>query len=285
MKHIFLVTRSKGSALMIAMLMMATLGAVSFTASRLYLSATKTSTNYADSASAYYGAESGLERAMLEFTKNNDVQYGGLCVFTSDSDCVVNPSLDPLVLLPDTGDSKVSLRMTAYSSVATPDEQIRVNCPQTPCVTQDQTKEISIPKDESKTPTLNWVWKDSKPGVMRIMYSDNDDPYDNSKSYVIDNRSESPQKDQTSQSLAFATTHGYTVLFRPRAGELESYWITFTDSNPHVINTGITTIDVVGEFKGVKRQLHASIGKTGDDSRLGLSAQYYDTISSEESID
>lgn len=279
------VVRSKGSALMIAMLMMATLGAVSFTASRLYLSATKTSTNYADSASAYYGAESGLERAMLEFTKNSDVQYGGDCDFNSGSDCIVRPDSTLKQL---STDPNISMRMTYYGTPALKENQ----CPQAPavsCVAQDASAEITVPKN-GLAPTLNWEWK-SDPGVMRIVFVRDGETFknDDTDSVVIENR---PGHDNYTSVTSRNLSHPggeYTVRFRPLDGDLKYYWMTYGSGDPTdpnaILNTGVTKIDVVGEFKGVKRQLQASVSKTGANSRLGLNGLFDYTILSEDPIE
>ena len=278
----------RGSALMIALLMMATLGAVSFTASRLYLSATKTSTNYADSASAYYGAESGLEQALLAYTKNKDVQFGSNCSgFSAEgSDCIVHPD-DALTQL--STDPNISMRMTYYENPASKESL----CPEAPaksCVAQDVSSEITIPKGLSTVPTLHWTWNGA-PGVMRIVFIDEDiygDPVpytnDDDSSIVIDERTQ-PTGYTSERALSRATTNNYTIRFRPLGGELLYYWITYgSDDTASMINTGRTSIDVTGTFKGVKRQLHAILDNTGNNSRIGLNGLIDYTILSEQDI-
>ena len=278
----------RGSALMIALLMMATLGAVSFTASRLYLSATKTSTNYADSASAYYGAESGLEQALLAYTKNKDVQFGSNCSGFSaeDSDCIVHPD-DALTQL--STDPNISMRMTYYGNPASKESL----CPEAPtksCVAQDVSSEITIPKGQSTVPTLHWTWNGA-PGVMRIVFIDEDihgDPVpytnDDDSSIVID-ESTQPTGYTSERALSHATTNNYTIRFRPLGGELLYYWITYgSDDTASMINTGRTSIDVTGTFKGVKRQLHATLDNTGNNSRIGFNGLFDYTILSEQDI-
>lgn len=271
----------RGSALMIALFMMATLGVVTFTMAKIYIANTKTSTNIADTQGAYFAAEGALERSLLAYQKNHDVQASGDTgcngITDSSASCQVKEDATLLLLAQLDNAAAEQVRISYY---ATPTATTFCSETVSPCLAQDTDAEIFVP-NSTQSFTLNWTSVAGQtPGPVRIIYIGDNGQYDHTDSIVTAASASSQLISQPAQ----LNGQNYIVRFRPLGFDMDKYSVTGLDSN-HYVDTNTTTIDVVGFYRNTKRQLKATINRNSTSSHVGLNSIFDYTLLSQDSIE
>jgi hypothetical protein len=246
MKKIF--NNRPGSALLIALFVMSTVGVIAFGSTRLYISEIHSTDNLTQTPQAYYAAESALEDGLLAYRQNANSQWSDSCLPDNSSNCLVTNSSN-FAQLPDlTNGEKAKVKMYYLGQKL------------------DNTK--GLKKDDSVVINLNpnlasekltWVWDNpascSNYGL-RISYIDENGKQDNN----INNLSQIfLQSSQLTASLSSASAK--SVIIRPINCSLASYQITNPGGNDP-IDTGLTTIDSIGQYNNVNRELRATLDRS-----------------------
>lgn len=111
-------TKARGSALIIAFLLIAAVGSASLVIGRLFLVDQSVSQVYEDSIVAYYAAESGIEEALLRYRYDNNVQVPSnqrLVVRSNLADSVASIS-NPTNAIPIEADQRYDLKVSSYGN-------------------------------------------------------------------------------------------------------------------------------------------------------------------------
>jgi hypothetical protein len=223
-----------GSAILIALFIMATLGVLAFSTSKVYISEIRTTTNLNYSIAAYYAAEGSLERSLLAYrlNPNQEIPVTGSGFAT------------PITL---TNSAQLSQKMKYLGAT-----QIGA------AVAQDDTRQITL-DGSGPSAKLSWVWGSQLTNTLenrglRITYID---PItgDQLPTEPIFMPMSAPG---TNLSLP---TNPTIIRIRPIGVGLASYTVTPASGT---IDTGISTIDALGEYGGVKRQLEAKIDRASN---------------------
>lgn len=273
LKHRF----QKGSAILIALFIMASLGVITLSASRIYMGEAKTTSSLTDSTSAYFGAQAALEEQLYNYQKDGDFQLSSEC--DSRIDATGCPALSThgmkdLRTLPNTA---VSRGQTYY--FATVDS---IDCKSaTPCpLEKDQTGQIIIPAHNDITPhndiTLKWQWDAGSDRLLRISYIQGGVYQHEINSTVV-------PASETSHILANNSDEEAIYRFRPvdkTMGSNIKYWFESSDPGATIDNMK-TEIIAQGEYNNTKRQLKAVLERNSGE----LNSIFDYTILSQDSID
>lgn len=257
----------RGSALLIALFIMASAGAVTFSSARLLISELKSNTNISGSTEAFYGAEGALETSLLELSKNHLIQWGGEAGCTTPTTNLTNCKVsgnDPLYDLTNAGiwsnGQKMYTRISFLGNTIT-----------NQYLGQDQSADINLPVLSAGTSaSLNWTWvcptepdnpnlscaiKSATPatgqGGVRIESI-------NPNTGAILGGSLSPPSSSSTGLTQYANSS--LVRFRPLGGSI-NYNVIISPTNSESIDTAETTITAKGvSAKGdVSRQLKVVI--------------------------
>lgn len=266
MKNIYF---NKGSALLIALMIMSSLGVASLSAAKLFLSESKTSTNISQTASAYYAAESALEKALLAYRQDPSIQLSGSCDSrTSTNSCVAKASDQWFDSGGLNNTAKTYTKIYSASAISITNNE---------GIAQDQSKEFTIYSGVSAT--FDWEWENSpqtNQQGLRIIYI-------NAETLTVDESRTPIFVDATSQSsVTLSTSISKTVIrVRPMGNSISSYTLTPSSGS---IDSGITTIDVKSEYLDVSRQLQVKINRNKDQGNT-LNSLFDYTLLSDCSLD
>lgn len=254
-----MLNRKPGSAILIALFVMATVGVVAFGSTRTYISELHTTTNLTITDNAYYAAESGLEQGLLAYRENPNAQWSEQCsdpsIQCSRTGSSVDPTLDtPIAIKPDLANGATTKVKVGYLGGELDGGSLK----------QDESRQITIPTGNSAT--LNWTWAtidDTSTGIkacnvsqdhrLRISYINPDGTIDTNK--TLDDTLPS----QTISNISLTGSNGTIIQIRPLGCDLSNYSVSGTNI---IVNKGNTTIDGIGEFGSVSRQLEAKIDRS-----------------------
>lgn len=246
----------KGSAILIALFVMSTVGVVAFGSTRTYLSELKTTTNITLTDNAYYGAESGLEIALLKYRANPNLQWSNNCD-PATSVCT-RPSGTSV-----TDDKPVALPALTNGAVPSVKVEFQGTKLTGTSLKKDDSKQINLNSDLGQSATLSWVWDASCSSLsadsygLRVSYIDSSGNLDTGQTLDTIYK---PSQTSTNLTLANPTV---IARIRPLGCDLASYNLV-GNSSGSLVDTGITTIDSIGDFAGVSRQLEARIDRSNN---------------------
>ncbi|TSC92858.1 MAG: hypothetical protein CEN91_354 [Candidatus Berkelbacteria bacterium Licking1014_85] len=223
--------KQKGSALIIALLIISTLAVVSFGSNRIFLSALKTSDLYAQTPFAYYAAESGLEKALLDYKENNDIERE---IIDSEINSVAKQTY--------------SLIRTYKGSQFGGDDVNNDNYK----ITKDDYKEIDL-TGLSGTIDITWSWSDASVGKgIEFITVDN-----------LNRKVSLPQETFPPDSDYSYTVSQDDIKLRiiPRGSGVNGLKAVIHEGGQ--IDSGIYTITSTGKYQNTNRKLQATIDRRG----------------------
>lgn len=271
MKNIFKINTKPGSALLMSLFIMATVGVVSFGSTRLYITELRSTSNLTNTPQAFYAAESALENGLLAYKVNPQVQWYKNCIPDSSGDNTPGSchSSDPpdFVELPklDNGE-KSFISMTYWGDLLSDKTVLR----------KDNSATISVDLSSDKTLSIYWAHlgdKDSDGNPLQSCGNSNDPNKGVRVAYISSDKldvnrsrgdifhpysytSPDPQK----ITLTSASAGVDTVVIRPIGCDIKSY--TMSDVNNNAMDSGVTTIDGLGKYNDISRQLEAKVDRS-----------------------
>lgn len=264
MKYIYF---NKGSALLIALMIMSSLGVATLSAAKLFLSESKISINISETAGAYYAAEGALEKALLDYKFKPRIQLSANCDnrISDQSGCVATKDDGWYSGRRLNDQTKTFTKIYSFSDTVS----------DTAGINKDETREFSVAG--SANATLNWEWEggvSDQIGVgMRVIYIDvNTGAVDSGKSV------DDIFKPQNQLTIPPNTI----VRVRPMGENVSSY--TLSTSPGGRIDAGETVIDAKSEYRDISRQLQMTINKNQNQGML-LNGLFDYTLLSDCSLD
>ena len=260
--------RNKGSALLIALMIMASLGVATLSAAKLFLSETKTSTNISETAGAYYAAEGALEKALLKYKENPAIQLSGDCVTgVGVANCL------PTVNSPWHLESGLQNGALLYTKIYNTSDMLENNND----IVRDESREFTIYGGDSVT--LKWRWSEpSQPNQgIRIIYI-------NPETLAVDENKTAADifiNSQTSYTFATASSPNTIIKVRAMGNSIDWYKLA---SDGGKVDTGITTIDIKSKYLDVSRQLQVKINRN-ENQGSALNSLFDYTLLSDCSLD
>lgn len=259
---------NQGSALLIALMIMASLGVATLSSAKLFLSETKTATNISETAGAYYGAEGALEKALLRYKENPAIQLSGDCATgVGVANCL--PTVNSPWYLENGLQNGALLYTKIYNAADGLENNTDIN--------RDESREFTIYGGNSLK--LEWRWAEpTQPNQgIRIIYI-------NPETLTVDENKTAADifiNSQTSYTFATATNPKTIIKVRAMVNSIDWYKLS---SDGGKVDTGITTIDIKSEYLDVSRQLQVKINR--NENQGGVLNSLFDyTLLSDCSLD
>lgn len=164
--------KNKGSAILIAVFLVAAVGGVAFGIGRMFLVESNLSSTWENSTVAYYAAESGVEEGLLryKYNKNQEISPDGTNVLVVDlsSNSINNVLWNPLLHINDfnSGDSSYASSIKYLQKYYGQDIDINGDLTSLDVINNDST-EYFIPRDQSLKLDLSALNK--KKGDINLM--------------------------------------------------------------------------------------------------------------------
>ena len=250
-KETFVIGSTKGSALLISMFIMASVGIISFSVAKIFISEIRSTGSIIGGTAAYYGAEGAMEHLLLQYQIDKRNQFPA----SSDSVQKTTPMADLTLQMSNPS----PLLTTAGRMYYMGDINVLECKVDNPCdLTKDTTREITLPAYGSNPATsivLNWGWSQLDTGIMRITKTliSPSPQYQHSQGVVSESAASS-----ISETL-FADSSSPTLYrFRPLKYDVK-YWFSGASPAGTLFDLGKTTIDTKGTYGKSSRQLQAII--------------------------
>lgn len=233
-------TQPKGSALLIAMIMVAAISAAAFGLGKLLLSDIRITSSLEDSTAAFYAAEAGIEHGLLKFRIDR----------TTEITTPISVNL---------GSGRTYTMTTVYRKVNPP--AVTVGCGQTgpAFIPQDCSLEFSTINPSNGNPlsgnfSVSWVWRSQPPDINRgglewTRVLTTGDICSDCRQLVAPSAS----------SVVVSTANTKAIRIKPVGGTLNSVSVRSTANEP--VDSRVTTIEAVGTVGSAKRKLQALVDR------------------------
>lgn len=255
-------SRKSGSAILIALFLMSTIGVISFGSTRTYLSEARSNRNYISTNASYYLAEAALEEGLYLRKSDRRVQVSDECD-KPNADGVVAGGVECIVLSSHNfwplKDGKSGVRISRYGDITETKCTSESRCE----LKKDSSAEVQLPKNWRVL--LNWEWTAGPPvsnpaqALIRIIAYDEKGEQRADQGAVI-------YPSESSKTLNNSFDEDLIFRFRPLGGDIK-YWLSdgYVDSetNMQLADLGKTRIDAYGQAgDSVRRQLRLEIDES-----------------------